>query len=137
MKILLKKITLSEQETLKFGEEIIKIIPKGINLIILKGSLGSGKTVLVKGIAKSLKIKDTIVSPTFGYKKQYSKLTHYDLYLIKKIKKKELMSLISEDLENNLVIIEWGDKLPKIKNSILIEIKLISEFKRLIELKLI
>ncbi|NQX83447.1 MAG: tRNA (adenosine(37)-N6)-threonylcarbamoyltransferase complex ATPase subunit type 1 TsaE, partial [Mycoplasmataceae bacterium] len=97
MEILLKETSSNEEETLLIGEKIIKIMPKDINLIILKGKIGSGKTILVKGMAKKLKIKEDIVSPTFGYKRTYSGLVHYDLYLIKKIKSKELISLLSEE----------------------------------------
>ncbi len=134
MQLLETIITESEKQTLALGKKILSL-SKGSNLIILKGQLGSGKTVLVKSIGKALKIKDEILSPTYGYKREYEGLVHYDLYLAKKMSSKNLQSLISEDLENNLVIIEWGDKLPKIKNSIIIEIDVISEEARIIKIK--
>ncbi len=135
MKKILKRVLETENETLKFGKELLKHLPNNLNLIILKGELGAGKTTLVKGIAKSLNIKDEIISPTYGYKREYNGLVHYDLYLTKKMKSKDLQSLISEDLENNLVIIEWGEKLPKIKNSIIITMKVISDNGRIIEIE--
>lgn len=135
METIIKRLLESEKETIKFGEELLKTLENNVNLIILKGELGSGKTTLVKGIAKSLNIKENILSPTYGYKREYKGLVHYDLYLSKKMKSKELESLISEDLENNLVIIEWGEKLPKIKNSIIVILKHISDNVRLVEVK--
>lgn len=135
METIIKRLLESEKETIKFGEELLKTLENNVNLIILKGELGSGKTTLVKGIAKSLNIKENILSPTYGYKREYKGLVHYDLYLSKKMKSKELESLISEDFENNLVIIEWGEKLPKIKNSIIVILKHISDNVRLVEVK--
>lgn len=135
MKILLDVKTLSAADTISKAKEILNIIPEGNNLIFLNGEIGSGKTTLVKGIGKQLNITDTITSPTYGYKKEYPGLVHYDLYLTKKMKGKEINSLISEDLEDNLVIIEWGDKLPKIPNSIIIDIKVIDESTRRLVVK--
>ena len=53
-------------------------------IICLDGELGSGKTVFVKGLAKSLGIKETITSPTFNLIKEYNTgempLYHMDVY---------------------------------------------------------
>ena len=135
MKILLEEVTSSESETIEFGSKIIKKIPKRINLIILEGPLGVGKTALVKGMAKELGITEEILSPTYGYKKEYSNLVHYDLFLIDKIKSKELLAWIEEDLNDNLVVIEWGGKLPSIPDSIRVVLSRISEVGRKIKVE--
>ncbi len=131
-----KKVSESEKETIDIGSKIIKELPEEVNLIILSGELGIGKTVLVKGMAKALGIKDEITSPTFGYKNTYKGMSHYDLFLLKKMKSKELLSLISEEMEDNIVIIEWGEKIPSIKNSAIITFRRISDTSRIIEVKL-
>ncbi len=136
MKVLLKKTTNSSQETIEFGKEILKQIPNDINLIFLNGGVGAGKTTFVKGLAKALSITDEITSPTYGYKNVYDGLVHYDLFLSKKMKAKEILSLISEDLENNIVVIEWGDKIPKTSSSVAINIESKSEFERIITVKI-
>ncbi len=135
MKTLTEINTTSEQETIQFGKNLKSILSKGTNLIFLNGEIGAGKTTLVKGIARSINVKDDITSPTYGYKKEYNGLIHYDLFLSKKMKKKEIKSLISEDLEDNLVVIEWGDKIPKLKESVIININVIDETKRKITVK--
>ncbi len=135
MKTIAEINTTSEKETIDFGMALKSILPKNINLIFLNGEIGAGKTTLVKGIAKSLKVKDDITSPTYGYKKEYDGLIHYDLFLSKKMKKKEIMSLISEDLEENLVIIEWGEKIPKLEQSAIINIEVVDEKNRKIVVK--
>ncbi len=133
MNLILDVVSSSHGETLSLGERIIKELPKNINLIIINGDLGSGKTVLVKGMARALNIKEEIISPTYGYKKDYYNLIHYDFYLMKKIKSKNLYSLISEDLEKNLVVVEWGGKLPKIENTLFVRIKVLDKLNRSIK----
>ncbi len=137
MKTLFEIKTYSAADSISFGKTLIEELPKNVNLIFLNGEIGAGKTTLVKGIAKAMNITDDITSPTFGYKKEYEGLIHYDLFLSKKMRKKEIKSLISEDLEDNLVVIEWGDKLPKLENSVVIDIVYLGEDKRSITVKLI
>ena len=55
----------------------------GGDVILLNGELGAGKTVLCKGIAKGLKIKAQVVSPTFTIMNEYfgtHKFCHFDAY---------------------------------------------------------
>ncbi|BDU67663.1 MAG: tRNA (adenosine(37)-N6)-threonylcarbamoyltransferase complex ATPase subunit type 1 TsaE [Candidatus Tyloplasma litorale] len=132
MKLVLKHKISSVNETINFGKKLIEVLPKQSNLFFIQGEIGSGKTTLIKGIVNSLGIKDQIKSPTYGYKRTYDGVVHYDFFLIKKMNKKELLSLISEDLENNKVFVEWGNKFSKLKNSIFINIKIIDENSRMI-----
>jgi tRNA threonylcarbamoyladenosine biosynthesis protein TsaE len=53
----------------------------------LQGSLGAGKTTLVKALLKEVGVTDTITSPTFNYVNVYSNsrgqlFYHFDLYRI-------------------------------------------------------
>ncbi len=137
MKTILELKTLSAADTISKGKEILNNLPHGTSLVFLDGEVGSGKTTLVKGIGKAMGIFDTITSPTYGHKNQYPGLVHYDFFLTKKMKKKEIKSLISEDAEENLVIIEWGDKLPKIQGSVIITLKTINEKTRKITMKVV
>ncbi|NLN65026.1 MAG: tRNA (adenosine(37)-N6)-threonylcarbamoyltransferase complex ATPase subunit type 1 TsaE, partial [Clostridiaceae bacterium] len=57
-------ITKNESETNALGEKIAGLLNQG-DILAVTGELGSGKTALVKGIAKGLKIDDHITSPTF------------------------------------------------------------------------
>jgi len=123
-KQLFNEITLLEEETFELGKKIVNKLPSKVGLVIIKGNVGVGKTILVRGIASELGIKENISSPTFGYKNQYDGMTHYDLFLVKKMRSKEFLSLISEELEKNLVVVEWGDKIPKTKNIVIISIKI-------------
>ena len=106
----------SSANTLKCGQNI-----KLDNLICLWGDLGSGKTTLVKGLAKTLGLKNTITSPSFlifkVYKtkhKKFKRLVHVDLYRLEKNINFSKLGL--EEYFNDpytLVVIEWPEKIKK------------------------
>lgn len=107
-------ITNSEEETINLARIVSKEISPPL-VIILIGTLGSGKTLFVKGIAKSLGINVEVVSPTFTILNQYFTndiiLNHFDLYRINNFE--ELYYIGIEDLLNNekaINIFEWGEQ---------------------------
>ncbi len=105
MKFKVKKI-----EDLK---SVIDCIEKsGKNIILLNGTLGSGKTTLVKEFLKYKKIKDNATSPTFAIQNRYGNVYHYDVYQ----KKDEFLSLgMIEELEKEgYHFIEWGEEIEDI-----------------------
>ncbi len=113
---------------------------KKSNIIALVGQLGAGKTTFTKYLAKQLGVKETIKSPTFNLIREYDinfnnfkKLYHIDCYRLEKPKKffdEHIKELISKE---NLIIIEWADKLNRyLRKEDLITIKffVLSESKR-------
>lgn len=130
-------ITNSNAETFKTGEEFAKRLNRG-DLILLTGELGSGKTTFVKGLAKGLKIKKNIISPTFILLKSYKApnktiLNHLDLYRLNNVSPRDLG--IEELLKNekSVTIIEWAEKIKKYPTKsriIYISFKYLSENKR-------
>jgi tRNA threonylcarbamoyladenosine biosynthesis protein TsaE len=145
MEILTKK----EKETRKIGEilakEILKANLKGPFILALEGELGGGKTTFLKGFAKSLGIKEKILSPTFIILRRFQipntkfqNFYHLDCYRIKN--SKEILDLgFSEIINNpkNIVAIEWADKIKKIlpKRIILISFKIKSKNEREMKIK--
>lgn len=72
-----KNIKETEKIATNFIQKILKEPKKKCARIVgLFGDLGAGKTEFLKGIAKTLKIKDTITSPTFVIEKFY-KIENY------------------------------------------------------------
>ena len=102
------------------------------SVVGFQGSLGAGKTTIIKNIIKNLGIEETVTSPTFNIVKSYKKddleVYHVDLYRISSIH--EFYDL---DLplfkENTLFFIEWSDLLPiaNLDNWRLITIEVIDE----------
>lgn len=128
-------ITTSGKGTQKLGEKLAKKIKLGM-VIALISDLGGGKTTLTQGIAKGLKIKSKIVSPTFVLERIYQVpkrdwlLYHYDLYRI--APDDMLVDEILNNAEENVVLIEWAEKikaeLPR--KTVQIKISIMDENKR-------
>lgn len=101
------------------GEEPLS---KRAFVIALEGNLGSGKTTFIQGLAQGLKIKENILSPTFVVQKEFplalknfKNFYHIDAYRLKN--PEELLELGFEDLignPENLIAIEWGDKIKEL-----------------------
>jgi tRNA threonylcarbamoyladenosine biosynthesis protein TsaE len=119
---------LKEEDTIKLGEVLGRLLGPG-DIVALKGGLGTGKTVLVKGIAKGLGIKEEPNSPTFVIMNAYRgrvPLYHFDLYRISG--KKELEGIGYEDyfFGDGVTVVEWADRVEEIfpESAIEIEIKI-------------
>ena len=108
--------TSSPGETAKLGRMIGRTVPAG-TAISLEGGLGAGKTVLVKGIAEGLGIEAEVLSPTFILVEEYRggelPLLHYDLYRLEELGEVERIGMFDAVDGNNIVVVEWGDRLPE------------------------
>ncbi|MFA5936396.1 MAG: tRNA (adenosine(37)-N6)-threonylcarbamoyltransferase complex ATPase subunit type 1 TsaE [Candidatus Paceibacterota bacterium] len=105
-----------------FFDKILKNQKRKNALVVgLSGDLGAGKTVFVKAVAKLLKIKNKVFSPTYVIIKNYElritnykKFFHIDAYRLKN--EKELLLLGWEEIvsnKENLVFIEWPENIHK------------------------
>ena len=105
--IMKKKILNNEKELLELAEIFGRSLNKK-DIIILNGPLGAGKTCFVKGIAKSLGVKQMITSPTFNIVKEYEeKLCHIDAY---RINDEDVG--IDHYIDNGFIIcIEWSNNI--------------------------
>lgn len=107
-------ISTSDAMTLQIGEYLGRKLKKG-SVVSLRGSLGSGKTVLAKGIAKAIGIKEAIVSPTFTIVQEYDgssmKMYHLDLYRLSG--EDEFESMGGEEFlyPDGITLIEWSEKI--------------------------
>ena len=104
----------NENSTVKLGELIADIIPKGI-IIALTGELGSVKTTLSQSIIKKMmKIQD-VSSPTFNivneYRDKNQTVYHFDFYRLED--ENELFGIGFDDYlsdKKSIMLIEWADK---------------------------
>lgn len=128
----------SESDTMELAENIESEKFPGM-VICLDGELGSGKTVFVKGFAKSLGINENITSPTFNIVKEYENgemlLNHMDVY---RLEDSDATIGFNDYFQSEgVTIIEWSelikDKLPDERLDI--KFKVIDENTRVIVLK--
>lgn len=103
----------SEEETQKLGEVLAGIIPPG-TVVSLNGTLGAGKTRLVKAMASALGIPaEDVISPTFVIMQRYfggKTLYHFDVYRIKD--DDEFLELGPEEYfdSDGITLLEWADR---------------------------
>ena len=118
-----------------------------IDIFLLKGELGVGKTTFARSFINSLFDKHEVVrpvnikSPSFpimiNYPLMSYEINHYDLYRL--MNESELLEIgFFEEIEKNISIIEWPDILLKksiLSNYYLIEFDFVDENKRIIRLQ--
>lgn len=116
--------TTGAEETISAGAQILASLTPPI-LLILTGTLGAGKTTLVKGIAEALGAaeRDEVTSPTFTLVHEYEgerdgkaiSLYHLDLYRLESERQVEQLGIDELMEEDSIVLVEWGEKFPSIQ----------------------
>ena len=105
-------ISKSPEATEQFGERLGRALAAG-DVIALVGELGSGKTTLVRGLAKGLGVdSQRVKSPTFILLREYAgpvPLIHMDGYRVA-----AAPIAVWDDLDwvfspQKVTVIEWGD----------------------------
>ena len=80
----------------------------------MTGPIGSGKSVMTRGIARGLEIEDNITSPTFTLICEYSgklPLYHMDLYRISDADEFEMIGGRDLIYSGGISVIEWAEKI--------------------------
>jgi len=121
--------THSAEETIAFGRTLTDLLapPK---LVLLRGDLGAGKTTLVKGIAAAFEAaaEEDVTSPTFTLVHEYrgprANLYHIDLYRVDTPRELETLGLDDLRSESSILLIEWGEKFPRLVRERDVEIAL-------------
>lgn len=84
-------------------------------IVCFYGSMGSGKTTLIKSVCKVLGVTDTVVSPTFALINEYTTgkgipVYHFDFYRINKVE--EVYDFGYEEYfysNSGICLIEWPE----------------------------
>lgn len=154
----MRKIVGSEKEMRDLGRGLARkiltkenVVKRKEALVIgLKGELGSGKTVFVRGFLKELGVKKKITSPTFVLMRRYplsgpnpavggtslKQAFHIDAYRIKN--EKEILELGWKNIfknPENIILIEWPENIGKLLKGIkIIRFEHLDINKRIIEI---
>ena len=121
---------------MRFGRQIAKKLKKG-DILCLFGQLGSGKTVLVKGIAEGLGLKKKeVTSPSFVLIREYPRgklpLFHFDLYRLDSLCEILPLGIDEYFYDDGVTVVEWADRLRKLSPDeyLKIELSVSSKMKR-------
>jgi tRNA threonylcarbamoyladenosine biosynthesis protein TsaE len=121
--------THSAEETIALGHTLTELLAPP-RLVLLRGDLGAGKTTLVKGIAAGFGAaeEEDVTSPTFTlvheYRGPYANLYHIDLYRVDTPRELETLGLDDLRAEGSVLLIEWGEKFPRLLRERDVEISL-------------
>ena len=112
---MMKPITLysnSREETEALATRFAQTL-RGGEIVFLRGPIGAGKTVFVKGVARALGLKSSPTSASFSLMKAYRSkkhcLFHIDLF---RLEANEVFNLGFEEMledEHAIILAEWPD----------------------------
>ena len=105
--------TVNAQGTVQLGEDLSRYIEKG-DVLALVGELASGKTTFIKGMLRGLKYTKPVTSPTFTLINEYDAMypvVHIDCYREENLARWIKVGLYDYTNAENIVIIEWADKI--------------------------
>ena len=104
-------ITHSADETFELGRRIGETLQPG-DIILLRGDLGAGKSVLARGLARGLGIDCPMPSPTFTLMQPYEgriPFYHFDLYRLDDPEEFYEAGLEEYAFGQGAAVIEWPD----------------------------
>jgi len=134
-------ISNSCEETILAGKNTASFLCGG-SIVALSGTLGSGKTYFVKGIAAGLGVEDNITSPTYNIINEYylkeKDITfyHIDVYRLEGGRDFEDISGYEIIQSGGICVIEWSERIRSYlpKEIISVNIEITGENTRLIKI---
>jgi tRNA threonylcarbamoyladenosine biosynthesis protein TsaE len=109
-------ISNSPAETEAIGRQVAENIGIG-SVLALKGELGSGKTLFVKGVVAGLGSSADVTSPTFTIVHEYRggrlPVYHFDLFRIENPQALARLGLDDYFFGDGISVIEWADRFPE------------------------
>jgi tRNA threonylcarbamoyladenosine biosynthesis protein TsaE len=120
-----------------------KILSKNPKKVILfHGSMGVGKTTLIKHLAKNLGVNEATSSPTFSLVNEYQiainqYIYHFDMYRLKNEMEAMDMGIDEYLYSGNWCFIEWAENIPNLipEEHSIIKIEILPDGKRHLSLQ--
>lgn len=132
----MKSVTYELSDIALVASELIKSADNE-RIWVFQGSMGAGKTTLIKALARKFGIVDQVSSPTFGIVNQYENIDknvfyHFDFYRIDDPTEALDIGIEEYFYSGNYCWIEWAEKIEAFlpENFFLIKIGSISDLKR-------
>ena len=110
-------ISNSPAETEAIGQQFAENIGTG-SILALRGDLGSGKTVFVKGLVAGLGSCTAVTSPTFTILHEYRggrlPVYHFDFFRLEERQSIARLGLDDYFFGDGVSVIEWADRFPEL-----------------------
>ncbi|WP_276091343.1 tRNA (adenosine(37)-N6)-threonylcarbamoyltransferase complex ATPase subunit type 1 TsaE [Pedobacter sp. JY14-1] len=122
-------------------DEVAKVILEHAGnerIFIFRGSMGAGKTTLIKSLASALGVKETVSSPTFSIVNEYHAgdtiVYHFDFYRIRDLREAYDIGYEEYFYSGHYCFIEWPEKVEPLlpENYLTVSIKATGVTERLL-----
>ncbi len=103
----------SAEETRRLGEGLAQALRPG-DVILLRGTLGAGKSELTRGIARGLGVTETVTSPSFTILNVYESgrlpLYHFDWYRLESAEELYELGMDEYLTGDGVAVVEWPER---------------------------
>lgn len=118
------------------AEEILDALD-GRNVVAFFGTMGAGKTTLIREICEQLGSEDVVTSPTFALVNRYNSangrpIFHFDFYRIERPEEAFDMGYEEYFYSDGLCLVEWSERIEELlpDDVMKVEIEVVSPTKR-------
>ncbi len=118
------------------AEEILDALD-GRNVVAFFGTMGAGKTTLIREICEQLGSEDVVTSPTFALVNRYNSangrpIFHFDFYRIEHPEEAFDMGYEEYFYSDGLCLVEWSERIEELlpDDVMKVEIEVVSPTKR-------
>jgi len=113
----LKRIHCDNISEISIAAEIIIDLCRDLKIWVFQGTMGAGKTTLIKAICEKLNISGPVSSPTFSIVNEYTDeqgdpVYHFDFYRIEDPVEALELGIEEYFSSGNYCFVEWAEKIP-------------------------
>lgn len=115
----MQRILIKDKKQLPVAAKRILEFTSGLKILAFYGSMGAGKTTIIKAVCKALGAEDIVSSPTFTLVNEYKTnkgelLYHIDFYRIRKMEEAFDFGIEEYFLSGSYCFMEWPELIEEI-----------------------